>query len=876
MTNLVHPLSQYSEILSEQKTHENVISTLGVKSASLGQILNNQIQIPESFCLETKVYQDFKGTDQTDISDELWEQILKQVNEIQEKTHKSLGSDEDPLFLSVRCDSTSEVCGMLCSVINVGFNDLTARALEKKTGNREFAFNMYSRFIRGYAQVVLNISTSVFDNLLNDFMKFRKLKNYSDFTAIEWIEVTKLYKSVIMRRIGLPFPQNPLVQLRKVIAAVLRSCSNENVQKYRSVFHLTNNFGFSVLVQEMVFGTMNSRAFSAVVSSRNPVDGGPDISGTFCNNALPCDIKYSMCNSKPFAALSGEQNQQIIEITKKIEQAFASPQTVDFVYDGFKLYVVGARPVVFSGAAKFSAVRDMTNAGLITKENALMCLTPDDLNALTASVFEKEPNTALVNGTPAGAGVVVGKLVTDPKDLLKKTKSAHVYIKEHITPQDFNDILRAGAVVSKDEGTSSYAARILRLLRKPAILDSKFEFDNDTGGIQFEFKCSKPGETVSVGATGNLFPKAQKVGTRKEAPNSPASTVLQWADGIRSGKIFVYSPAQTADDLKLAQENGADGASCFNFDNLIKDKRIDVIKTYAEKRSEKAFPQLQNVFTNDLKTIFQGGNTTVLLMENPLSSYYPNPCPLAEEVASLTATKEYKENNDQAFKKEKDLTAKSAQLEAIKKMHEDNPLLGVHGVRMNILHEPLLKLQFNSIIEAAKAENIKEVKVLLPSVTFPGEVAQVKAITEPLIGDSGVTILYGASIDTPRACLIADDIAKECDFVAFSTSLLQTTSFAMSQVDADKTFLKTYLEDGVLSSSPFVTFDDDGVGDVLREGAKLVKSAKPEMSIMVYGNQCGDAHSIKFCSSIGVKSISCPVAMIPVAKLCCAQAVISE
>ena len=876
MTKSVFNLSNYESILSEQKNIENVISAIGMKSGNLSLLANNGIKIPQSFCIKTNVYDNFKGNNQTDISDELWQQILDEVKVIEEKTGKKLGSKENPLLLAVRCDATAEVAGILSNVLYIGFNDLTARALETITRNRAFAYNCYSRFICSFAKVALGISETIFENLISQFMKFRGLKSYSDFTAVEWIEITKLFKSVVMKRTGLPFTQDPLLQLRQSISGILRGCNSERLQKYRQVFHLTNNFGFSVLVQECVFGNINENSFSAVISTRNPVTGGPDVSGIFCMNSVPSDIKEGMCNGKPFAALEGRNNQAINDIAKKVEQIFKSPQTIDIVHDGKEYYIIDAKPVMFSGSARFAAVRDMTNAGLITKESALMCLTPEDLNALSGLVIEKEPRTYLAHGTPAGAGVVVGKIVLDPKELYKASKNLPVFFKNHITPNDFNDILAASAVITSDEGTSSYTARILRLLRKPAILDAKFEINYEEKAIKFGEKTYKAGDTVSVGATGKLFPKAQKTGPQRHSSSSASSTVLGWADSIRNGKMLVLSAANTAEELDESRKHGADGLSYFAMDTLIKEKRVDVIKTYAEKGSEKAFPTLQKALASEMAPILRTGKATIMLFSNPLSSYYPNPCQLTEEIAVLTAQKEHKEANDEEFKKEKDLTSKTSQLEAIKKVAEQNPLLGVHGVRMNIINPPLLKLQMGAILLAAREAGQSEVRVLLPSVMFGGEVAEVREISKYLISENGIKVLFGASIDTARGCLAAGEIAAESDFIALSTTLLQATGFGMSKVDAEKSFLRPYIDGGVLSGSPFACVDDDGIGELMAEAVKEIRSVKENMDINVYGDQCDDARSIKFCSSIGARSVTCPLRMIPVAKLCCAQAVISS
>lgn len=869
----VYSFDEYPELEKEKNGPDNVLTILGRKSALLAQLKAQNIKVPESFTITTEFVEKFNKLKLTSLPCKTWQAILDNVHQIEEKTGKKLGSLTKPLFLAIRGDATSDMSGMLSTVLNIGINDLTVRSIESETTNRAFAYDTYARFIKSYGIVVNGIEIEKFDKVTAEYMKSRGLKALNNATPLDWIELTKIYKSIYLKRKGIPFPQDPIEQLKGAVTAVIQSFTSEKLKKYASYFNILNNLGYSVLIQEMIYGNSALDGLSAKISTRNPSTGESKISGNVANISLCCDIEEGLVAQSEYHTISGPAHRDIENNSKQIEQFCKGPQEIDFVLDPQAAYVLNVKPLFFSGAARFAAVRDMANEGMISKEDALMCLTPDDLNALSGAVVEKEPRNSLAEGTPAGAGVVGGKAVFEQADLIKLKDSNSIYIKEHITPLDFNDIVMATAVVTCDDPITSYAARLLRMLRKPGVLGAKFTVDLQNKIAKFGETEVKSGQSVTVSHSGKLFNKIQKSADPKGGSEA-AKSILEWADEIRKGKCSVLAPVATSADIDSAKGSGSDGLAFFPMDSLINGKRVDAMKQFVEKGVDKGLAQLKADMAADLKPIIAEKGISIMLLDDPLSKYLSDPVKLTEEISVLRAQKEFKEANDEEFKKEKDLNAKISTLEAVKRLKESNPLMGTRGVRMAIVNQKVFNLEMEAIAEAAKSAGVDSISILLPDVTDGCEIAEIKKLSKDVL--SGINVRWGASVESTRACLMMECIAPEADFIALSTTGLQQTVFGMCKGDADKLFVTDYLTRGYLRDSPFKSVDEDAVGELMRTASKDAKSVKSDIEIVVYGEQCGVAKSIKFCTTIGLDAIACPPSMVPVAKLCCAQAVISN
>lgn len=872
---------EYPDLLNEKGSLQEVISAIGLKSGNLFHLQKEGIKIPLTFTITQSALVKYREEDERDIPRLMWREFILNIQKIEEKSGKRFGTTENPLLLSLRGDSNSDIHGGHTSILNIGINDIIARAIEKKTGNRKFAWESYARLIKSYGVVVIGISFLKFEEVLSEFMRVREMKTLSEFNASHWIEIVKLYKSIIMKKTGIPFPQDPMIQLKNAIIALFKDSKSERIYSFAKFFRCQNNFNYSIIVQEMVFGNYDDKSISGIVSSRDQITGSSQIGGKFAVGSLCLDLKETISSAKHISELKTINDSlysTIEKLVKDVEGMFKGPQAIDFSYFNNDVYVLGVRPVQFSGTSRFAAMRDMANSGIISKEAALLSLTPEDLESLSGLLVEKEPKNVLANGVPAGACAIFGRLALSLDDMKKQKDrgNASILVKDHIHPEDLQLVINSSAVICKDDGVTSFAASLFRFIRKTAILEADFIVDNASKKVTFGDKVFTVGDSLTCNSNGKLFAKAQRLGPQKASPSSPSNDILQWADEIRKNKFTVLGACSTTEDVNNSKSLGADGSGFFPLDSFIVESRVEILNGYTETRKTKDFEEFQKSLINDVSEMMKSGVDTFCLFDKPIESYLPNIQTLSEQVAVLTAQKEAKEANDQTFKKEKDLKAKSRSLEIFKRLQVANPVNGVTGVRISILHPELLKLQLTALSQGASAANVSTIRVLLPNVVDAGEILAIKDAIKQHTSESSVEFKIGSIISSTRGCLVAGDIAAQSDFIIFNTSGLHQSVFAMTQEDARKSYLPNYLEWGILRSSPFNSVDDVGVGELMKLAANDAVDTKNGISLSVCGQQCSDAASIKFCSSLGLSSIICPPQLVPAAKLCAAQSVISS
>lgn len=886
MAKNIYPFDNYPLLLEELGSPEKVHNLLGEKASILTELQSIGIEIPNGFIVSTAVYPKFIENDANQFPDDVWKEIKSNINEIENKSGLKFGDAERPLFLSCRCDAPLPMPGMLDCVLNIGLTDLTCRAIEKMTRNRGFAFDSYRRLIQGYGTVVLKIPIESFEDLFENFRLSRRYSSTAEFNDKDWIEVTKLYKSVIMKKTGNPFPQNPEEQLKRILNATYASFNSEKSKLYREFIKMPENLNPSLIISQMVFGNNGNKSASAIMYTRNPITGASEIYGEYSVNALIEDVSRGFCPSKEFenlqTDLSNIEYNSIKEITEKIEKHYGEPQMIDFVIDNGKVVVLQARPLSFQSTARFEAIKDMATSGLITKEEALSIIRPEDLKQLMLPQLQSEnPPQPFCTGLSAGNGSVLGRVCLSAEAVSKAKNHPILFCKE-LLPKDFKTYLQCDAIVTCKGGNSSHAALIARQLMRTAVINCEnLVIDKQKKIVTCNDQTLKEKDIITVTGDGKVIKGKQNVAVPLGFDNPAASEILKWADEARKGKIDIYSIVSTSKEAAATAALGADGVGIFPIESVFTGKGGTLIKALSDKRRAQALSKMEPVVTKIVFDTFSESNgipVTFRLFKPTLSSFSQDLFSLVEEVAKLKAKKEA--TDEEEFNEDKDLTKKIELLDSIKESKEANPLFGLKGIRLNIVQQDFLKVQLRSILNGIKQANEKGVKadakILLPMVTAAREVQIFRELYDQISTELMATASIGVELENPRACASACSISKNADFILLQSTDLTETTFSCSKSYAEKTFLKDYINKKFFSKDPFETLDIDSVGELMKLAASEAKKEKSDIPVGIAGDLCGDQKSIEFFYSIGANSITCKSTVVPIARLCSAQAVINS
>lgn len=885
MSTNIYSFVDYNHLIEELGSPDEVQKILGEKATRLSELNSIGIEIPNGFIISTSVYSKFIENDANQFPEDIWKEIKLNINEIEKKSGLKFGDAHNPLFLSCRCDAPLAMPGMLDCVLNIGLTDLTCRAIEKMTNNRGFAFDSYRRLIQGYGTVVLKIPIECFEDLLENFTLSRRYKSTADFNDVDWIEVTKLYKSVIMKKTGNPFPQSPEEQLKRILTSTYASFNSERAKLYRDFIRMPDNLCPSLIVSQMVFGNNGPKSAAVVMYTRNPINGNSEIYGEYATNALIDDVSRGFCPFKEFenlqTDLSNVEYNSIKEITEKIEKRFGEPQMIDFIVDNGKVVVLQTRQLAFQSTARFSAIKDMAESGLITKNDALSIIRPDDLKQLMLPQLQAEnPPEPFCTGLSAGNGSVLGRVCLSSEAVFKAKNHPVLFCKE-LLPKDFKTYLHCDAVITCKGSNSSHAALIARQLMRTAVINCQdLVIDKQKKIVKCNDVVLKEKDIITVTGDGKVIKGKQSIGIPLGFNNPAAESILQWADEARKGKIDIYSIVHTAKEAGATTALGADGVGIFPIESLFSGKGGTLIRALSDKRRAQALTKIEPIITKAIGETFSASNgipVTFRLFKPTISSFAQDLFALVEEVAKLKAKKEA--TDEEEFNEDKDLNKKSELLESIKASKEANPLFGLKGIRLNIVQQDFLKVQLRAVLNGIKTANDggaqTNARILLPMVTASGEVDFFRKIYDQLSTEIGASASIGVEIENPRACAAAASISKNADFFLIQSTELTEATFSCSQSYSEKTFLKDYIQKKFLPQNPFETLDVDSVGELMKLAASEAKKEKNDISVGVAGALCGDPKSIAYFYSIGANNITCASTIVPIARLCSAQAVIN-
>ncbi len=852
---------------------------LGGKGANLSEMTNIGLPVPPGFTISTEVcnlYYDLgerwpEGLD---------EQIEENLKKLEEKMQMSFDDKDNPLLVSVRSGAAVSMPGMMDTVLNLGLNDTSVRALIAKTGNERFGWDAYRRFVQMFGDVVMDVEHNRFEKALQAKKDSRGVKLDTELTGQDLKELVEDYKNIIKDAKGKSFPEDPREQLRMSIDAVFGSWNNKRAQTYRNLHDIPHNIGTAVNVQTMVFGNMGETSGTGVAFTRNPSTGEDVFYGEYLINAQGEDVVAGIRTPQPIVKLEEEMPESyklLMDIRNKLEDHYRDIQDLEFTIQEGKLYMLQTRTGKRTAAAALQIAVDMVNNDFIDKKTAVTRVEPQMLDQLLHKQLDKdakEKAEVLAKGLPASPGAAPGKVVFNADDAVEESKNGNVIlVRTETSPEDIQGMAVAQGILTARGGMTSHAAVVARGMGKCCIAGAEeIKVFENKQYFQVKDKQIKKGDWITLdGSTGEIF--MGRIPVVDPEVNENMQTFMSWVDDYK--KLGIRANADTPNDSQVARDFGAEGIGLCRTEHMffegerIKSVRKMIVSSNEEERRE-ALKELLPMQRKDFYEIFKVMKdlpVTIRLLDPPLHEFLPTEDEDIEEIA-----KEMGMSFD-------DLKS------TIISLHEMNPMLGHRGCRLSITYPEIAEMQARAIFEAA-ADLTKEGYDVQPEVMVPlvGSLMEIKILREKIVSvadevmgekDQKFNYKVGTMIEVPRACLIADKIAKEAEFFSFGTNDLTQMAYGFSRDDSGK-FLPDYIEQGILAKDPFATLDIGGVGQLIKMGLEKGRASRKDLKVGICGEHGGDPKSIDFCHEIGLDYVSASPYRVPVARLAAAQAAIRE
>jgi len=859
---------------------------LGGKGANLAEMMRIGLPVPPGFTVTTEACSRYFKEGEK-IPEDLLYEIFEHLNELENATGKKLGAKENPLLVSVRSGAPVSMPGMMDTILNLGLNDESVEGLYEATGDRRFAFDCYRRFIQMFSEVVLGIEHAKFEGIIESIKKKKGVEFDTELDDRDWEEVVKLYKELILKETKEQFPQDPKKQLIMAVEAVFRSWNNQRAIIYRKINKIPDDLGTAVNIQSMVFGNMGNDSGTGVAFTRNPSTGEKQLYGEFLLNAQGEDVVAGIRTPKNIEELKDlmpDVYKQLLDVCNLLEKHYKDMQDIEFTVEKRKLYLLQTRSGKRTAQAAVKIAVDMVKEGLVTKEEALMRISPEQVASLLHRRIDPEAKAEIIaKGLPASPGAAWGQVVFHPDEAERMGQQGLkvILVRVETTPDDIHGIVAAQGVLTSRGGMTSHAAVVARGMGKPCVCgcDSiSVDYSNE------EFKAGsiivKKGDIISIdGSTGNVI--LGKVKMIDPVLSEEFKELLKWADEKR--RLSVRANADTPKDAEIARSFGAEGIGLCRTEHMfMAQERLPYVQEMimAETGEERgrALSKIQSFQEEDFEGIFkemEGLPVTIRLLDPPLHEFLPKEEELIAEI------------NELKQKGEKELLKKKQEiLKRVKALKEFNPMLGLRGCRLGIIYPEIYEMQVKAIFKAACRLAKKGISVY-PEVEIPlvSNVNELKVLSEMIqktakevMDEEGTKVDYkiGTMLELPRACLIADKLAEYAEFFSFGTNDLTQTTYGLSRDDAEAKFLPHYINQKILNEDPFIVLDRVGVGGLMKTAVDLGRRVNKNIVIGICGEHGGEPNSIEFCHEIGLDYVSCSPFRVPVARLAAAQAALKE
>jgi pyruvate, orthophosphate dikinase len=875
---------------------------LGGKGANLAEMTRLGLPVPPGLIITTRACNAFLAAG--GFPDSMWQQVLKALRKVEKLAGRKLGDPANPLLVSCRSGARFSMPGMMDTVLNIGLNDAVATGLAASTGDARFVNDSYRRLVQMFGTVVLGLPDEPFEAVLARWRQQRGVANDADLPADDLLAITEEFKRIVRKESGTDFPADPLEQLRLAVAAVFSSWNGKRAIDYRNAAGIAHDLGTAVNIITMVFGNMGDTSGTGVVTTRNVTTGDSEIEGDYLTNAQGEDVVSGVRATKPIAALKTEMPRiykEFAAICKKLEKHYREVQDVEFTIERGKLWMLQTRDAKRSAQAAVRIAVDLANEKLITRAEAVQRVTPDHIDYFLHPQFDPADRAAakargdrIASGLNVSPGAASGVLAFDADTAERwalKEKKAVIMVRPETKPDDVHGMLAARGILTSRGGRTSHAALVARQFGKPAVVGvTAMEVDADARQFSIGGRIFREGDSVSVdGTTGDVFAGELKT-VIPDFKDPHLLKLLSWADGFR--RLGVWANADYPRDADRALAYGAEGIGLCRTEHMFfETERLPVVQRMIlaktdEVRNEalaKLLPFQREDFIGLFKAM-DGRPVTIRLIDPPLHEFLPSHDDLQKSVAELETRQRLHDDagGTQAGELQAELAAKREMLAAVESMREQNPMLGLRGVRLGIHMPALVRMQVRAILEAActcaKAGVKVKPKIMIPLAASSAELKVEREVLEDearkVLKEQKMRMAYqfGTMIEVPRAAIVAGRIAEYAEFFSFGTNDLTQTTFGISRDDAETGFLSEYLSSGVLQRNPFATLDQSGVGYLMELAVKLGREQREGLQVGICGEHGGDPASIHFCHRIGLDYVSCSPFRVPVARLAAAHA----
>ncbi len=854
---------------------------LGGKGANLAEMTNIGLPIPNGFTISTEACTDYYNDGRT-INEDTQKQIFEALAWLEGVQGKKFGDTENPLLVSVRSGARASMPGMMDTILNLGLNDVSVKGFAQKTGNPRFAYDSYRRFIQMFSDVVMEMSKTFFDSILEGVKKEHGYTFDTELTAEDLQDVIAQYKAIYKEKMGEEFPQDPKVQLMEAIKAVFRSWDNPRANYYRMMNDIPYSWGTAVNVQSMVFGNMGNTSGTGVAFTRDPATGAKGIFGEYLINAQGEDVVAGIRTPSKITQLEKdlpECYKQFVSIADTLEKHYRDMQDMEFTIEEGKLFFLQTRNGKRTAHAAIQIACDLVDEGMITPEEAVCRIEAKSLDQLLHPVFDAD---ALKNGQqigealPASPGAAAGRVYFNADDAVAAhtAGSRVILVRQETSPEDIEGMHAAEGVLTMRGGMTSHAAVVARGMGTCCVSGcGDLKVFEDEKYIELGGHKINEGDYISLdGSTGKIY--LGDIPTVEASISGNFERIMKWADEFR--RLRVRTNADTPEDAANAVRMGAEGIGLtrtehmfFNPDRIPKIRKMILSDTTEER--EAALNELIPFQKSDFKGIYEameGRPVTIRFLDPPLHEFVPTEDAEIEELA-------------------KDMGLSAAEVKArCDALHEFNPMMGHRGCRLAVTFPEIARMQTRAVMEAAIEVNKEEGYSIVPEIMIPlvGDKKELAFVKKTVVEtaekvkaemNSDIQYKVGTMIEIPRAALMADEIAEEAEFFSFGTNDLTQMTFGFSRDDAGK-FLQDYYASKIYESDPFAHLDQNGVGQLIAMAAEKGRKVRPDIHLGICGEHGGDPASIEFCHKVGLDYVSCSPFRVPIARLAAAQAAIAD
>ena len=873
-------MKQY--VFTFEQGNANMRQLLGGKGANLAEMTGLGLPVPPGFTISTEACNNYYENDKT-LDEEITAQAMAALEGLEKKTGKGFGDAKNPLLVSVRSGAAVSMPGMMDTVLNLGLTDETARGMAEATQNPRFAYDSYRRFIQMFANVVMELDMTPFEAALEAAKQAQGVKLDRDLSAESLMELVKTYQGLYEKATGKPFPQDPKEQLVRAIEAVFRSWNTPRANYYRQLNDIPSTLGTAVNVQSMVFGNMGDDCGTGVAFTRSPSTGENKFYGEYLMNAQGEDVVAGIRTPQHIDQLKNdmpEAYETLIGIAQKLESHFHDMQDIEFTIERGKLYMLQTRNGKRTMQAALQIAVDMVEEGKIGRDDALLMIDAKQINTILHPTFDEnalKQAAPVAVGLPASPGAATGQVYFSAGEVEKAAADgqACILVRTETSPEDIQGMNKAKGILTARGGMTSHAAVVCRGMGRCCVAGCNDIFVDEEEGFfrTEEGRIFKRGDWISLdGNTGRVY--GEQLPTVPAKISGNFETIMQWADDYRT--MGVRTNADTPRDAQAARDFGAEGIGLCRTEHMFFDaERIASMRRMIladnERQRKAALEELLPMQKQDFKALYKvmgGRPVTIRLLDPPLHEFIPKE---EEEIRALAESMgvTFEELNDKAIS-----------------LHETNPMLGHRGCRLAVTYPGIARMQTTAIMEAA-IEVCEEERVMIqPEIMIPlvGEVKEL-AFVKKIVKDTAESVinrmvhripyLIGTMMEIPRACLTADEIAKEAEFFSFGTNDLSQMTFGFSRDDAGK-FLPDYFEFKIFEQDPFASVDVKGVGKLMQMAVQMGREQRPNIKLGICGEQGGDPKSVEFCHNIGLTYVSCSPFRVPIARLAAAQAAIRQ